>query len=275
MMKNSQEKEIQEALIQVESIVKSANNESDLDYFNFHKKRYHRMAKSIVGRVAKGASILNIGSHYLHTSLLFKFLGYEIHSMDVQVFWELDFVSDRVKEYKLTCIVDNDLESFESHRNISNKYDVVLFAEILEHITFNPVLFWKMVYEITRENGYLYISTPNSLNLYNIARTFARIFTFRGIGIPIGSIFQNVTYGHHWKEYSVSEIKKYFNILSDDFKVKTFLYHYRKPEFSGFYATLISIFSLIGNSLYVFSDEIEVLVEVKKTGSWKIESPEY
>src|SRR5690606_18792274 len=108
-------------------IVKSANNKSDLDYFNFHKKRYHRMAKSIVGRVAKGASILNIGSHYLHTSLLFKFLGYEIHSMDVQVFWKLDFVSDRVKEYELSCIIDNDLESFESHRNINNKYDVVLF----------------------------------------------------------------------------------------------------------------------------------------------------
>ncbi len=233
------------------------------------------MARSISGRVAKGAVILNIGSHYLHTSLLFKFLGYEIHSVDVQVFWDLDFVSARVKEYDLIRIVDNDLESFESHQNINDRYDVVLFAEILEHITFNPVSFWKKIYNITREFGYIYISTPNSLNLYNIARTLARIFTFRGIGIPIGSIFQNVTYGHHWKEYSESEIKKYFNMLSGDFKVRTSLYHYRKTEFNGFYPALISIFSLIGNALYIFSDEIEVLVEVKKTGSWKIERPEY
>ncbi len=64
-------------------------------------------------------------------------------------------------------------------------------------------------------------------------------------------------------------------MLSDDFIVTASYYHYRKPSFNGFYPALISIMAFAGNFLYVFSDEIEAIVEVKKTGSWKIESPEY
>lgn len=267
--------EIKVALDKVEAVVVAAGNASDIQYFIFHKKRYFRMAKTIALMLPESASILNIGSHYLHTSLLFMFLGYDVHSMDVEVFWQLDFVSERAKQYGIVPIVDNDLESFSSHKDVTNRYDVVLFAEILEHITFNPISFWRKIYGIIKEFGYVYISTPNSLNLYNIARTFARIFTFKGVGIPIGSIFQNVTYGHHWKEYSTNEIKKYFNLLSNDFKVTTSLYHYRKANFKGFYQTLISMFSLIGNAVYIFSDEIEAIVEVRKTGSWKIDPPEY
>ena len=269
------EQEILRALDQVEGIVKSMNNTSDISYYDFHKKRYLRMARSIASKVPKSASVLNIGSHYLHTSLLFKFLGYQVYSMDVGFFWDLDFVNHRGLEHGLERIIEDDLATFESHTGISEKYDAVLFAEIMEHITFNPVLFWKKVYTVLKPPGLIYISTPNSLNLYNIARTLARIVTFRGIGLPIGSIFANVTYGHHWKEYSASEIKKYFHLLSDDFKVSTSFYHYRVTEYKGLSSAIFSILSAIGNALYFTSDEIEAVVTVEKTGEWKMESPEY
>ena len=269
------EQEILQALAKVDDIVRAANNRSDISYFKFHKKRYLRMARSIAAKVPIGTLVLNIGSHYLHTSLLFKFLGYEVYSMDVGFFWELDFVKERAEAHHLSEIIENDLETFKSHKDISDKYDVVLFAEILEHITFNPVLFWKRVYSILKPAGIIYISTPNSLNLYNIARTLARIITFRGVGLPIGSIFANVTYGHHWKEYSVWEIRKYFQMLSGDFHVSTSFYHYRKPGFQGFSSSVFLILSAIGNALYFTSDEIEAIVTVEKKGRWKLESPEY
>jgi 2-polyprenyl-6-hydroxyphenyl methylase/3-demethylubiquinone-9 3-methyltransferase len=195
--------------------------------------------------------------------------------MDVGFFWELDFVKERGTSHGLLEIIENDLETFESHKVISDKYDVVLFAEILEHITFNPVLFWKRVYSIIKSTGIIYISTPNSLNLYNIARTLARIITFRGIGLPIGSIFANVTYGHHWKEYSAREIKQYFHKLSDDFKVNTSFYCYREANFDGISSAVFSLFSALGNALYFTSEEIEALIIVEKRGNWKVESPEY
>jgi SAM-dependent methyltransferase len=269
------EQEIQDAFLKVEAIVAEANNSSDTEYFNFHKKRYLRMVRSIASSAPIGAALLNIGSHYLHTSLLFKFVGYEVHSMDVAVFWDLDFVSNREKAYGLSRIVENDLESLKSQEGITDKYDVILFAEIMEHITFNPVNFWKRVYELLAPLGMIYISTPNSLNLYNVLRTIARILTFRGVGLPIGSIFQNVTYGHHWKEYSASEIRKYFALLSDDFHVDTRYYNYRDYSTEGLYPALMSILSFLGNAMYFLSDEIEAVVRVEKTGSWKLSAPEY
>lgn len=275
MISHPSEQEILQSLAKVEDIVSAANNRSDISYFKFHKKRYLRMARTIAAKVPIGSSVLNIGSHYLHTSLLFRFIGYEVYSMDVGFFWELDFIKERGTSYGLLEIIENDLETFESHKDISNKYDVVLFAEILEHITFNPVLFWKRVYSILKSTGLIYISTPNSLNLYNIARTLARIITIRGIGLPIGSIFANVTYGHHWKEYSAREIRRYFQMLSDDFCVSTSFYNYREPGYHGFSSSVFSILSKIGNLLHFTSDEIEAIVTVNKSGSWKMKSPEY
>jgi 2-polyprenyl-6-hydroxyphenyl methylase/3-demethylubiquinone-9 3-methyltransferase len=275
MVLHPSEQEIILALQKVEGIVRATDNKSDLSYFNFHKRRYLRMAMSIASKLQVGASVLNIGSHYLHTSLLFKFIGYEVSSMDVGFFWDLDFVKERGTTYDLLEIIENDLETFKSHTNISDKYEVVLFAEILEHITFNPVFFWKTVYSILKPGGIIYISTPNSLNLYNIARTLGRIITIRGVGLPIGSIFANVTYGHHWKEYSAREIRKYFQMLSNDFHVSTSFYHYREPNDTGFSSAVFSFLSAIGNWFHFMSDEIEAIVTVEKSGNWKIESPDY
>lgn len=269
------DRKIEEALAKVETIVRKDGNKSDSEYFNFHKRRYLRMAQTVCSQTPIGASILNIGSHYLHTSLLFSFLGYEVYSMDVEVFWSLDFVKSRESTYDVGRIIENDLERLPSQDNIHDKYDLILFAEIFEHITFNPVNFWKRIYSIIKPSGFIYISTPNSLSLYSVFRTIGRVIMFKGIGLPIGSIFQNVTYGHHWKEYSVSEIEKYFAILSDDFRVKISLYHYRTFESGGFYSLLMSVLSFVGNKLYVFSDEIEAVVKVEKTGNWKAEAPEY
>ncbi len=194
--------------------------------------------------------------------------------MDVSEFWDLDFVKKRASDSGLTPIVENNLEYLNSITE-TDVYDVILFAEIFEHITFNPINFWKRIYAILKHTGFVYISTPNSMNLFNMARTVARVLTLRGVGIPVISIFDNVTYGHHWKEYSVPEMKTYFRSLSDDFKVHTSLYHYRKPKVDSLMSLVTAFCSWLGNGLYIFSDEIEAIVQVEKTGNWKIEAPEY
>jgi 2-polyprenyl-6-hydroxyphenyl methylase/3-demethylubiquinone-9 3-methyltransferase len=230
---------------------------------------------TLTAQKQKGSAVLDIGSHYLHSSLLLSFLGYEVYSMDVKEFWDVGFVSSRQTEYDLKKIVEDDLETFTSHENIADRYDVILFTEILEHITYNPVHFWRRMYDIVKPDGLIYISTPNSLSLYSITRTIARIITFRGIGLPVNEVFKNVTYGHHWKEYSSSEIRKYFSKMSDDFEVITKKYHYRRIKMVDITSTLIAVLSFIGNKTSFLADEIEVVVHVKKAGSWKVKSPEY
>jgi len=49
--------------------------------------------------------------------------------------------------------------------NENASFDVVVFTEILEYITFNPVAFWRRLYELLRIGGMVYITTPNALTL--------------------------------------------------------------------------------------------------------------
>ncbi|MBD3747869.1 MAG: methyltransferase domain-containing protein [Sphingobacteriales bacterium] len=265
---------VKEALNQVEKIVLASNHENDIQYFNFHQKRYQRMAEQL-GTFDEGASVLNIGSHYLHTTLLFQFLGFRVDSIEVAEFWELEFVKNRAKEFKIHPILENHLETLTSLQQIEDKYDLILFTEILEHITFNPIHFWSQIYRISKPKGCIYISTPNAFCLPNIVRSFVRLLTLRGIGIPVNEIFRNVTYGHHWKEYAGSEIQRYFHQLSDDFSVKINKYHYRHHDGNGLMGLSNKIFAFIGNLSYVFADDIEAIVTIRKTGNWKLKSPEY
>lgn len=268
--------EITTALEKVSKLVSKDGNEQDIAYFNFHRKRYMRMALTLSEIKPGGTRILDIGSHYLHSSLLLSFLGYEVYSMDVKEFWELDFVQARKDQYHLNRVTENDLEKLTSQEGVTDAYDIILFTEILEHITFNPVKFWKRIYTICRPGGIIYISTPNSLNLYNILRTIGRIITLRGVGLPVNSIFNYVTYGHHWKEYSVSEIKKYFYALSDDFHVTAKRYYYRETSGPAAVGNIgMRICSWLGNKTGYLADEIEAVVQVVKSKGFKIKPPAY
>lgn len=266
---------VDNALSEVESIVKASGNENDLTYFMYHKKRFRIMAITVMSRCRTGSSILDIGSHYQHSSLLLKLLGYQVDSMDVGEFIELPLIQKRIQEYGITSIRENNLEKLTSLSGKTDCYDLILFTEILEHITFNPIAFWQKIHGVIKDGGYIYVTTPNSLTLYNIFRAIANLVTLKGIGIGINSIFASVTYGHHWKEYSASEIRSYFKKMSDGFSVsiKKFQYQDNPPQSRIDYFRVLLL--KIGNSIPFFKEAIEAVVQVDKSKAWKINAPEY
>jgi len=267
--------DIKAALNKVSEIVHQDGHLQDIQYFEYHKRRYLRMAQTLSTLPLNTRVVLNIGSHYLHSSLLLQFLGYEVYSMDVSEFWDLEFVKERQKNFGAIKVVDNKLEQLNSQNEVKDKYDVILFTEILEHITFNPINFWKKIYSLIQTRGYIYISTPNSMSLLNIIRSLARILLLRGIGEPVNEIFKKVTYGHHWKEYSPSELKRYFSKMSEDFTLQIKKYGYIDHEVSSFQTAVSSFLAYLGNTSNLFAEDLEAIVHVEKTGNWKIEPPEY
>ena len=267
--------DITAALNKVSQIVHKDGHLQDIQYFEYHKRRYLRMAETLNRLPLNSRVVLNIGSHYLHSSLLLQFLGYEVYSMDVSEFWDLDFVKVRQKNFDVIKVVDNNLEHLTSQNEVKDKYDVILFTEILEHITFNPINFWKKIYSLTQTKGYIYISTPNSMSLVNIIRSLARILMLRGIGEPVNEIFKKVTYGHHWKEYSPSELKRYFSKMSEDFTLHIKKYGYIDHKVSSFSTAMSTLLAYLGNVSIFFAEDLEAIVQVEKTGNWKIEPPEY
>lgn len=268
--------QIEEALREVEQIVKENNHPNDLIYFMYHRERFRKMAETVTSKLPKGSTVLDIGSHYLHSSILLSLLGYRVDSMDVTEFCTLPFIQARATAYGLTQIEENNLEKLTSLTEVENKYDLILFAEIFEHITFNPIGFWQRIHSLIKQNGNIYISTPNSLTIYAIIKTLYKVITLKGIGLDVSAIFPTVTYGHHWKEYSASEIKTYFNILNNGFQVSITKFNYKPKESDGSLKSQIRTGLLgIGNAIPYFREALEVWVTVDKSQPFKVNIPQY
>jgi hypothetical protein len=223
------------AFNKLEGQIQALSNSSELEYFKFHKKRYERVYDFVKNKY-KGQTIkiLDIGSHFLHTSCLIRSLGHEVVGMDVSEFWSMDFVNQRAQDWGITPLIENNLAFINSLDGQTEKYDLILFTEIFEHITFNPVLFWKKIYQV----------------------------------------LDKVTYGHHWKEYNATEIRHYFEALSDDFSVEVRHYHYKNHELKS-PNLFFNLLAILGNKTSAFSDELEVIVVINKSRGWKKEVPSY
>jgi 2-polyprenyl-3-methyl-5-hydroxy-6-metoxy-1,4-benzoquinol methylase len=254
---------------------------NEKEYFEFHKNRFRRFDEFLdkfqasQKKVGDQVRVLEIGSHYLHTSVLLAGRGYSVDAMDVEEFWSLGFIKDRAIKFGIQPLIENDISKMKRFEGIKNSYDLVVFTEIMEHITFNPVQFWRTLYELMGNGtGCLYISTPNAFALPNFVRNLKNMLLFKSIGITVEDIFSKVTYGHHWKEYSAKEIRSYFHQLSDDFEVEINPYHYKyyrlRPPFLMF-----KVLSKIGNWTKIFAEDLEVIVKLKDKKGWKLKSPQY
>jgi 2-polyprenyl-6-hydroxyphenyl methylase/3-demethylubiquinone-9 3-methyltransferase len=275
-MVQGQKEMVKEALAEIEKIVTESNVQNDITYFNYHRRRFQLMGETVLSITPPGSTILDIGSHYLHTSLLFKLLGYNVTPMDVSAFGNLDFVQERAQKNGLSITIEDNLEKMHQLSQVDNYFDLIIFAEIFEHITFNPISFWKRIHELIKHNGKIYLTTPNSITIYAIARTLYNLLSFKGIGIGVNDIFAYVTYGHHWKEYSAYEIHRYFKLLNEGFAVTTKKITYKPPTKSTSLrglgrALLISV----SNAIPYFREAIEAVVQVDKSHAWKIEPPVY
>lgn len=117
------------------------------------------------------------------------------------------------KEYKnkfLFSTICSDVDNLK----IKNKFDVVFFREILEHLYF-PDDSLKNVSDSIKKNGFLVISTPNRNRLSEIVKhllpksTSARLKSKFGTDVEgIACLEKELGVKEHIHEYNSSEIKK-------------------------------------------------------------------
>ncbi len=252
---------------------------NELEYLRFHKNRFRHFLSFLEKFETnftdkKKIRVLEIGSHYLHTSVLLASKGYQVDCMDVKEFWDMDFVQERAKKYGLNAIVQNDLSGLLANPDQEDTYDLIVFTEIMEHITFNPIAFWKNLYKMLALGGVIYISTPNAFALPNYVRNLKNIFLLKSIGITVDDIMSKVTYGHHWKEYSAGEVRQYFKAMSDDFEITINPYSYKDYDLKSPFL-MFKLLSKLGNLTHTFADELQVIVRLDKKAAWKLETPAY
>ena len=218
--KNSTIPTLEELLLYIKQAEEGYEPHNDIGYLKAHYNRFVTTFTLLKPRLGEKKSILDVGAHWLHQSLLYSLSGHRVFAADFPSTLEYIPMKKLAADNHITLIEYDSLENeavFSVLRE--NEIDCVLFTDIIEHITFNPVSFWKEIYRVLSPGGKIVITTPNYYAAREMIGKFPRFFKGYGGGISMEEILVINTYGHHWKLYSAREIVKYFGILSNDFKL--------------------------------------------------------
>lgn len=199
------------------SIVSPEAKEELLGYINeaFYRILY---TLKLIPDVSTNGRLLEIGANpYFLTLLIKKFKNYDISPTNyfgdnceirTQVIENVKYKEKHIFNFKNVNIEKEKLPYSDEY------FDVVLFCELVEHLTKNPIFALYNIYRVLKKKGILILSTPNVYRYENIKK-----FLFdRKVSIydPYSSYG---IYGRHNREYSLFEIndileKTGFKILS-------------------------------------------------------------
>jgi SAM-dependent methyltransferase len=191
--------------------------ENDIPYLRTHFKRFNFTRKFALPEPKTSLAILDVGSHWLHNSIFYAGEKHKIHCVDT-VMNHHPTVKLIAKSIGATLYHPAYLERGDGVKDILfDSIDIVLFCEIIEHLTFNPIPMWKEIYRVMKPAGKIIVTTPNANFWPRLADNVDRILSKRGWGVTVEQIMTQGTHGHHWKELTKSEIAEYFSFLSKDF----------------------------------------------------------
>jgi 2-polyprenyl-6-hydroxyphenyl methylase/3-demethylubiquinone-9 3-methyltransferase len=173
------------------------------DYLKAHINRILMTRSPLLEQweIERGNRILDIGAHWLHNAICYAISGFDVTASDLAV---------------------NNTLSYPAVISLAKNYGI-LFAEILEHITFNPIKMWSALYRLLRPGGRIILTTPN----YHVAAFLedaTNLLRGKSCGISISTLLEINTFGPHWKEYSATDIREYFERLSPDFRINRLLF---------------------------------------------------
>jgi 2-polyprenyl-6-hydroxyphenyl methylase/3-demethylubiquinone-9 3-methyltransferase len=194
---------------------------TDYPYLRLHYPRF-AATKRELDRTRKAApgTVLDVGAHWLHQALLWALDGWSVYALDLPVTFEMPVVKDLASRHAIRLLPNRDLQQPDALAALPDaSIDIVLFTEIIEHITFNPIAMWRAIHRVLRPGGTIVVTTPNYYALRGRAWNPARFLRGHGGGLTVDALIGEPTFAHHWKEYSLAELVRYFALLSPDFRI--------------------------------------------------------
>lgn len=103
-------------------------------------------------------------------------------------------VRDMAAEHDIALLQMGDLSAVCVFDELEpDSIDFVLFTEILEYITFNPVGMWQAIHRVLKPGGKVIITTPYDYFWQSRAWDFGRFARRMGGGIPVHEIITQIT----------------------------------------------------------------------------------
>lgn len=180
----------------LKEIEKGIKTDDQLSYFWTHEVRYAYILEQIKNIAAgKKLNILDIGCYPYHIGRALELLGHTVNGIASH---------HEPVAHKNVAILNIETEKFPYKNDV---FDLVLFNEIIEHLRQSPVMALQEIYRVTRNNGYLMVTTPNISRSINRAKLlFGKTimhspdvyFEQQGKG--------NNIYHRHNREYTLEEL---------------------------------------------------------------------
>jgi len=201
-------------------------------YLCHHWPRFVRTREEIerTRPLVAGTKVLDIGAHWLHQTSIYAYEGMHVAAMDLPDTLALPDVIAAAAELGISLHCNDSLERITALQAFpDDHFELVLFTEVVEHITFNPVAMWREIFRVTRPGGRIVVTTPNYYALRGRFWSVRRLLARYGGGLDVSDIVNLRTYAHHWKEYSMRELIQYFRLLSPDFRCIKAVYTEESP----------------------------------------------
>jgi len=95
----------------------------------------------------------------------------------------------------------------DDYQALHGQYNLVLFTEVLEHLTANPVDILEQLLALLQTDGYLYLTTPNFFRKENVEKFSIRANPQEAY--PAGE--DNWDAHHHHREYGLKELLSFID----------------------------------------------------------------
>ena len=177
-----------------------------MQYLNGAFRRFI-LTLQMVPQAPNGESrLLELGANpYFLTLLLKRFRNYDLTLANF--FGEGHHVDGKGQQRVSNPIVHEQYDFAYEHFNTEkdtfpyqdNKFDLVLFCEILEHLALDPLRPLQEIHRVLKPGGYLLLTTPNVLACQNIFKL--------AVGRNIYDSYSSYgVYGRHNREYTPKEV---------------------------------------------------------------------
>ena len=208
------------------------------NYFEEHSHRFQMTVELVLSILKKqgNCKILDVSTYRGHIPILLKMVSdHEIHANEHSEFGKEKLQKDGItlKKWEISTMK----APYES-----NRFDLVLFNETLEHLIFLPHPVLIEIKRILKTGGFIVLTTPNILALF---RRIKFLFGYSPLE-PISIEHDGGKLQGHVRIYTMHELKKLFGETNLNY-VKSFYY---QPPFKiikkGFFISLwLPIYSLL------------------------------
>lgn len=209
---------------------------TEADYLRQHHPRMAATwtAYATGPRGGQRGRLLDIGSHWLHQALIWRRQGFAVTAVDVAATVADPRVQRLAAMHGIGLHENPSLEHPEGLASLPDDgHDLILMTEVIEHLAFNPLPLWRQLYRLLAPGGVIVLTTPNYYALRGRAWQWRRFLTGRGGGLTVREILTVPSFGHHWREFALAELRDYVDLLSPDLRIERALRlprRYQRPR---------------------------------------------